>query len=190
MAILLLTDGTTRKDLSAIARELAPLNVTLKHYTARPSQIFPDPLLDLLPKDVLTEPEKQYILELHHYYADVFKQENDHLWCDLLTVHPGSPNLYTLTATHSPYHVHVDPESLYVLSGSAIFGFAYPDGNHVKLLVQQQDYLYIPAGVEHWFSPTASLNVKALRYFASVEGWVPQYTGTEAHDPRDRLRFS
>jgi 1,2-dihydroxy-3-keto-5-methylthiopentene dioxygenase len=63
-----------------------------------------------------------------------------------------------------------------------IYGFVRPDGSQVQLLVQAQDYLYIPADVEHWCSPTASLNFKAVRYFAIAEGWVPNYTGTQVSD--------
>jgi 1,2-dihydroxy-3-keto-5-methylthiopentene dioxygenase len=110
------------------------------------------------------------------------------LWCDLLNVHPGSFNLHHLIATYGRYHTHPAAEPLYVLAGEMIYGFVRLDGSQVQLLVQTQDYLYIPANVEHWCSPTASLNFKGIRYFAIAEGWIPNYTGTQVSDSLQKPR--
>jgi 1,2-dihydroxy-3-keto-5-methylthiopentene dioxygenase len=178
MANLLLDDGTIESDLSEITRELTPLGIEFRHYDPGTSLLFPN----LLDQDVLTESEKLYTTELHNSVFEFIQQENNTLWCDLLNLHPGSPNLHHLIATYSRYHTHTTPEPLYVLAGEMIYGFVRPDGSQVQLLVQAQDYLYIPAGVEHWCSLTASLNFKAVRYFANAEGWVPKYTGTQFSD--------
>ncbi|MHC5756220.1 1,2-dihydroxy-3-keto-5-methylthiopentene dioxygenase [Nostoc sp.] len=175
MANLLLDDGTIESDLGEIARELAPLGVQLRHYDPGTSLLFSN----LLDQDVLTEAEKRYCVELHNSVFEFLQQENGGIWCDLLNVHPGSFNLHHLIASYSRYHTHPAAEPLYVLAGEMIYGFVRPDGSQVQLLVQAQDYLYIPAGVEHWCSPTASLNFKGIRYFAIAEGWVPNYTGTQ-----------
>ncbi|MFN6528098.1 cupin domain-containing protein [Nostoc sp. ChiSLP03a] len=184
MANLLLNDGTIESDLDEIARELAPLGIQLKHYDPGTSLLFPN----LLDQDVLTETEKRYYVELHNSVFEFLQQENGALWCDLLNVHPGSFNLHHLIATYGRYHTHPAPEPLYVLSGEMIYGFVRPDGSQVQLLVQAQDYLYIPAGVEHWCSPTALLNFKGIRYFAIAEGWVPNYTGTQVSDSSQKPR--
>ncbi|MHC0062045.1 acireductone dioxygenase [Nostoc sp. UIC 10890] len=178
MANLLLDDGTIESDLGEIARELAPLGIQLRHYDPGTSLLFPD----LLDQAVLTESEKRYCVELHNSVFEFIQQENGALWCDLLNVHPGSFNLHHLIATYGRYHTHPAAEPLYVLAGEMIYGFVRPDGSQVQLLVQAQDYLYIPADVEHWCSPTASLNFKGIRYFAIAEGWVPNYTGTQVSD--------
>ncbi|WYL97118.1 MAG: cupin domain-containing protein [Gloeotrichia echinulata IR180] len=178
MATLLLDDGTIESDLGEIARELAPLGIYLKHYDPGTSLLFPD----LLQQDVVTDSEKSYILELHNGVFEFLHQENAYLWCDLLNVHPGSPHIQTLIATYSRYHIHTAAEPLYVLAGEMIFGFVRPDGSHIQLLVQKQDYLLIPAGVEHWCSLTSSLHFKGVRYFTTAEGWLPTYTGTQLID--------
>lgn len=178
MAILQLEEGKVESDLSEIVRELAPMGVYLKHYDPGTSLLFPN----LLEQDVLTNSEKHYIVELHNSVFEFLQQENGSLWCDLLNVHPGVPNLQMLIDTYSRYHTHTSPEPLYVLAGEMIFGFVRPDGSQVQLLVQPQDYICIPAEVEHWCSLTASLNFKAVRYFTSAEGWVPNYTGTQLND--------
>lgn len=174
MALLQLDGGTTYTDIEEIAEELAPLRVHLKHFDLGTSLGFPD----LSDQDVLTESEKRNILQLHNSFFAFLKQERCYLWSDLLNVHPGSPHLQPLMATYSRYHVHIAPEALYVLAGGAIFRFVRPDGSQVQLLVQPQDYLHISAGVEHGFSLDAFLQFKAVRYFTTVEGWVPQYTKT------------
>ncbi|ALF54275.1 acireductone dioxygenase [Nostoc piscinale CENA21] len=180
MAILLREDGTVESDFSEIVRELAPIGVYLKHYDPGTSLLF----TNLLEQDVLTALEKQYIVDLHNSVFEFLQQENGSLWCDLLNVHPGVPNLQMLNDTYSRYHTHTAAEPLYVLAGEMIFGFVRSDGSQVQVLVQSQDYISIPAGVEHWCSLTASLNFKAVRYFTSAEGWLPNYTGTQLSDAR------
>jgi 1,2-dihydroxy-3-keto-5-methylthiopentene dioxygenase len=64
------------------------------------------------------------------------------------------------------------------LDGEVIFGFVRPDGSQVQLLLRSQDFLHIPAGVEHWSGLSATLTLKAVRYFATSDSWIPQHTGT------------
>ncbi|MBD2665911.1 acireductone dioxygenase [Richelia sinica FACHB-800] len=175
MANLLLDDGSIQRDLSEIVAELEPMGIKLKHYDPGTSLLFPE----LLEQDVITESEKRYIVGLHSSVFEFLQQDNGYLWCDLLNVHPGSPQLETWIATYNRYHTHTAPEAVYLLAGEMIYGFVQPDGRQVQLLIQGQDYLHIPAGIEHWCSPAVSLHFKVVRYFTTVEGWMPNYTGTE-----------
>ncbi|TAF09592.1 MAG: acireductone dioxygenase [Nostocales cyanobacterium] len=174
MAILLLDDGTVENDLSEIVRELEPLGINLRHYDPGTSLLFPE----LLEQETITESEKRYILGLHNSVFECLQQENGYLWSDLLNIHPGSPNLDTWIATYGRYHTHNAAEAMYLLAGEMIYGFVKPDGGQVQLLMKSQDYLNIPAGVEHWCSFSASLHFKVIRYFTTVEGWIPNYTGS------------
>ncbi|MDM9384050.1 cupin domain-containing protein [Chlorogloeopsis sp. ULAP01] len=178
MSILKLENGQILSHLSDIQRELATLNIQIEHQDLGKSLRSPE----LLAQDILSQQEKQRILHLYENDFEVLKQKVDYHFYDLLVLHPGSPNLYTLAAAYSRYHTHKDAEALYILAGEAMFGFVQPEGNQVQLLVQAHDYIYIPAEVEHWFSPAASLHVKALRYFTSADGWIPEYTGTRFQD--------
>lgn len=175
MAKLLLENNTIYHDLSDIEREITPLGIQLRHFDPGSALLFPD----LPNQDMLADTQKREILELHNSLFEFLKQEGSFLWNDLLVLHPGSPNLHTLVTTYSRYHTHNAPEAYYVLAGEAIIGLLKPDGSQLQLLIEAQDYLHIPTKVEHWFSPSATLNFKAVRYFANVEGWVPQYTGTK-----------
>ncbi|CEJ45876.1 acireductone dioxygenase [Umezakia ovalisporum] len=178
MATLLLDDGTINRDLNEIVQELAALSIHIKHYDPGTSLLFPH----LLEQEVLIDSEKQHIIGLHNSVFELIQQQNGYLWCDLLNLHPGLPNLENLIATYSRYHNHNAPEALYILAGEMIFSFVKPDNGQIHLLLQSQEYIHISAGVEHWCSPTASLHCKAIRYFTTVEGWVPNYTDTQLSD--------
>jgi cupin superfamily acireductone dioxygenase involved in methionine salvage len=108
------------------------------------------------------------------------RERNEEIWIELINDlgTRSHPHLYALLAHCDRCHTHTDSEALYILAGEGIFGFVRPDGSQVELIVQPEEYIRVPAGIEHWFSPTASLQLKAVRYFTSVEGWVPQYTNT------------
>ncbi|MBW4507757.1 MAG: acireductone dioxygenase [Scytonematopsis contorta HA4267-MV1] len=177
MSILKLDNGEIIRNESEIQLILAPLYIQVRN-------CYSEKLLDdainsskALSQDVLDYSEKNQVLHLHSSFLDSLKQEFGSLWYDLLVLHPGSANLFSLTRTYSRYHTHTDAEALYLLSGEALFGFIRPDGSHVQLLLEKHDYIHIPAGCEHWFSLTASLNLKAVRYFATTDGWMPQHTG-------------
>jgi 1,2-dihydroxy-3-keto-5-methylthiopentene dioxygenase len=45
----------------------------------------------------------------------------------------------------------------------------------MQLLLQEGNYIKIPAGVTHWLSLSASLEVKAIRYSLTAQGLKPQY---------------
>jgi 1,2-dihydroxy-3-keto-5-methylthiopentene dioxygenase len=184
MAILQLDDGTTFRNTADIARALAPLCIQLIQYPQAQESY----LSELLGQDSLSDQEKSQILRSFDYQFRDLRQKAGYVWYDLLILHPGSPNLYALTENFSRYHTHSGSEALSVLAGEAIFGFVRPDRSHVQLLVQPEDYIHIPAGTEHWFSPAASLHFKAIRYFTTVADWAPHYTGTEVINSSRKLR--
>ncbi|BAZ17812.1 hypothetical protein NIES4071_96920 [Calothrix sp. NIES-4071] len=175
MATLKLNNGEIITESSQIKDILAPFLIQLDHYNLEESSF----CSSLLAQDVLSYLEKDHISQLHQCEFDFIKLQGDYFCYDLFVLHPGSPNLYTQTKTYSRYHTHEDAEALYILSGEAIFGFVLPDGNQVQLLLQAHDFIHIPPRCEHWFSPAASLNIKAIRYFSGARGWMPEYTNTE-----------
>lgn len=172
MPILKLSSGAVLASEIKIQQELACLSIQIKTYEFGKSLSFDK----LISQDVLSYAEKEEILLS---YASYFKSCNfklGNVCYDLLVLHPGSPSLYSLTATYSRYHTHTDAEVLYILSGEVIFGFVQADGSQIELLLQENDYIHIPPGCEHWFSLSASMHCKALRYLTTADGWIPQHT--------------
>ena len=175
MAILQLEDGTTYTQLSDIARELAPLNVQLNRWTVGEH---PE-VHQLLAKDALNEEEKEQVLQALDGYFEELKQSSGYESRDLIVLHPEVPNLDALLSKFSSCHYHTDDEVRYIVAGEGIFGFVRPDGSQVELTVQPEEYINVPANTEHWFCLTSSKRIKAVRYFTTTEGWVPQYTDSE-----------
>jgi len=175
VAILQLEDGTTYTQLGDIARELAPLKVQLNCW---PVGDHPE-IHRLLAKDALSDEEKEQVLQaVDHYFAQL-QQTAGYQSRDLIVLHPEVPNLDTLLSKFNQCHYHTDDEVRYIVAGEGVFGFVRPDGSQVELTVQAEEYINVPANTEHWFYLTPSQRVKAVRYFTTTEGWVPEYTGKE-----------
>lgn len=175
MARLHLEDGTIYTQLEDIARELDPLNVQLNYWSVgNRSEI-----RELLLKDALNEEEKEQVLEALDGYFEQLKQGLGYQSRDLIVLHPNTPNLDTLLSKFDRTHTHADPEVRYIIDGEAVFGFVRPDGSQVELTIQPEEYINVPAGTEHWFHLTQMRRVKAVRYFTTTEGWIPEYTETK-----------
>ncbi|OUL24694.1 acireductone dioxygenase [Nostoc sp. RF31YmG] len=180
MAILQLENGTFYKDLKDITRELASLNIQLNQWIVGSDR----QLHDLLAKDSLNEDEKEQVLQALDGYFEQLQQTAGYQSRDLIVLHPGIANLDELLAKFAQIHTHADDEVRYIIDGEAVFGFVRPDGSQVELTIQPQEYINVPARTEHWFHLTPAKRVKAVRYFITTEGWVPQYTAKEIRIPQ------
>lgn len=177
MAKLRLADGTIHTDWSTISNELSPLNIQLNYWSLREDA----QLSHLLEQESLNDDEKDRVLTALDGYFEQLQQTAGYQSRDLIVLHPGTPNLDALLAKFDRIHTHADDEVRYVIDGEGIFGFVSPDGSQVELTVQAEEYINVPAGTEHWFYLTPKRRIKAIRYFISTEGWVPQYTGTDIY---------
>lgn len=174
MAILRLEDRKTYTQFRDISRELAPLNIRLERCPVGKTLDLPG----LLAQDILSPAQKEQVLQGVSSHFEQVKCYG-YQWRDLMVLHPGATYLDALISYLDRSHTQVDDEALYVLAGEGIFGFVRPDGSQVELIIQAEDYINIPSGTEHWFCLTASLHIKAVRYFTTVGGWMPQYTHTK-----------
>ncbi|HEY9602948.1 MAG TPA: acireductone dioxygenase [Allocoleopsis sp.] len=182
MAILRLEDGTRYTNFNEIVSELESLQIQLKHLPLGEKLASYHRLLE---QDILNARQKEQVLAAVDHYFIELKRTAGFQWRDLTVLHPGSPCLHALITHFDRCHTHADDEALYLLSGECIFGFVRPERTQIELIVQEQEYIRVPARTEHWFCPTASLQFKAVRYFITVGGWTPQYTDTQIsfHQP-------
>ncbi len=176
MAILRLEDGTTYTQLVDIARELAPLNIQIKHWCIGDNTR----LHSLLAQENLNEEEKEQVLTALDNYFEELQRTLGYQSRDLIVLHPLL-NLDALLAKFNQIHTHAEDEVRYIVDGEGIFGFVRPDGSQVELTVQPEEYINVPAGTEHWFYLTPEGRVKAVRYFSGTQGWTPEYIGKEIH---------
>jgi 1,2-dihydroxy-3-keto-5-methylthiopentene dioxygenase len=177
VATLRLEDGTIYKELEAIAHELSSLNIQIARWVVGDNP----QLHDLLKQPQLSEDEKNQVLIALDRYFESLQPTAGYLSRDLIVLHPETPNLEALLAKFERIHTHADDEVRYILDGEGVFGFVCPDRSQVELTVEAEEYINVPAGTEHWFYLTSQCRIKAIRYFTGIEGWVPQYTGTEIH---------
>ena len=171
MAVLKLEDGTKYTQLEDITRELTPLNVKLNYWKVGNDSS----IKQLIAQESLTEAEKEQILQSLDHYFEQLKQSHGYQARDLIVLHPHIPNLDTLLSKFDRLHTHADDEVRYVIDGEGVFGFVRPDGSQVELTIQPEEYINVPAGTKHWFYLTNKRRIKALRYFITTEGWIPQY---------------
>ncbi|MBD0336465.1 MAG: cupin domain-containing protein [Cyanobacteria bacterium Co-bin13] len=175
MAKIKFETGETITDLSAIAQTLAPLHIQLNHWP-----LGDDPeLAQLLAQESLTDDEKETVLvKLDHYFQQLRETEG-YQNRDLIVLNPQTPNLETLLTKFDKIHTHADGEVRYIVDGEGVFGFVLPDESQVELTIEPGEYINVPNGTEHWFVLTERRRIKAVRYFAGTDGWVPEYTGRE-----------
>lgn len=175
MAVLQLEDGTTYTQLGDITRELAPLNIQLNYWSIGDNL----EIKSLLAQDALTDEQKEQVLQALDGYFEQLKASDGYQSRDLIVLHPEVPNLNTLLSKFDRCHYHTDAEVRYIVAGEGVFGFIRPDGSQVELTIQPEEFINVPENTEHWFYLTPSQRIKAVRYFTTMEGWVPEYTDKE-----------
>lgn len=170
MAILQLEDGQTLTTLDAIQTQLTVLHVQLNRW--------PTGELTLLQQPSLDDEQKETVLRTLDHYFQSLQTSAGYQSRDLIVLHPETPNLDALLAKFSRPHTHADDEVRYIVDGEGVFGFVCPDGSQMELTIQAEEYINVPACTEHWFYLTPKRRIKAVRYFCTMEGWVPEYTET------------
>lgn len=178
MATLFFENGNSTSDLETISTELSSLGVQLSHWPIEPS------IQTILQKTALDDREKQRVLEGCDGYFQQLKNRLGYQSCDLIVLHDKVDGLDTILAKFDKTHTHDDDEVRYIVDGEGIFGFTRPDGSQVELKVMGGDYINVPQNTEHWFYLTTTKRIKAVRYFTTMEGWIPVYTNTKINLPR------
>jgi 1,2-dihydroxy-3-keto-5-methylthiopentene dioxygenase len=171
MAILQLENGKIYHNWNGIASQIGGSKVVMDCIPFCQSA----EITELMNQDVLSVYERQKILNNHKNLLNTVQIRDRYKKRELIVLHPGSPLLYPFLAQNQSWHTHNESEGLLILSGEVIVGLKDADGNEMQLLLQEGNYIKIPAGVTHWLSLSASLEVKAIRYSLTAQGLKPQY---------------
>lgn len=172
MAVLQLENGRIYSELGAIASKLAALNITVDRLPIKKHPVAEK----LLAQDILKPSEKQQVLQALKGGFEELKRAGGYQWYDLKVLHPGSPQVYAIENQSHRTHTHKDAEVMQVLTGECVFGFVNSKGSQIQLLLQAEEYITVPGNTEHWFYLVPPLCLKAVQYYTTAEGWVPQYT--------------
>lgn len=174
MAKLFLEDGSEINDFDAIVSAVAAAGITL---VRRPVAADPE-LAALLARDALTPDENAQVLaRFAPFLADEQAHHGVTAW-DLVVLHPAIPELDAKLATFARCHTHGDDEVRYVLAGEGVFGAVLPDGRQVELQVDAEEYIRVPAGLQHWFRMSGLRRIQCIRTFAGPMTWEASFTGT------------
>lgn len=172
MAQLQRLNKATLTEASDIEAVLQPLGVRLASWPVNPE------MSALLEQPVLTDEEKEQLLRGHDARFEQLRHTLGYQTRDLVVLHPDVPGLDGMLAKFDRCHYHTDDEVRYIIAGEGVFGFVLSDGDQAELLLSEGEYINIPARTEHWFHLTERKSIKAIRYFTSTAGWVPEYTET------------
>ncbi|HEY9661773.1 MAG TPA: hypothetical protein V6C65_25235 [Allocoleopsis sp.] len=171
MATLRLETGKIYTEMAAINRHLQALQVKVDPLPLQEYLVTPETcrsLQNLFSQDILNLTQKQEILQaLSPKFAPPQHVEACSS-CELMVVSLSSSHLYQFMAQGSRPRCYSADEVFYVLSGECIFGFSLPNGSRLELMLQAQERIKVPAGVRHWVSLSALLQVKAIRYLTGI----------------------
>ena len=97
---------------------------------------------------------------------------------DVVSLRPDHPEKAALRAKFLSEHTHDDFEVRFFVEGQGIF-YMHAEGKVYVALCEQGDLISVPADTRHWFDMGENPDFKCIRLFATPEGWVANFTGSD-----------
>lgn len=107
------------------------------------------------------------------------KEAEGYTAADVVALTPDHPQRAALRAKFLDEHTHSEDEVRYFVAGRGLF-FLHLDDRVHRVLCEAGDLLSVPAGTTHWFDTGAEPDFTAIRLFTNPEGWVADFTGSDA----------
>lgn len=106
---------------------------------------------------------------------DALKQAKGYVTQDVIELRPDTPNLDAICAKFIDEHTHDDDEVRFVLEGEGIFDIRSTDDRWMRVVVQAGDLIVVPADRFHRFLLTDRKQIRCVRLYQDMSGWVPHY---------------
>ncbi|SMF95789.1 1,2-dihydroxy-3-keto-5-methylthiopentene dioxygenase [Methylomagnum ishizawai] len=96
---------------------------------------------------------------------------------DVVSLKPDHPQKDELRAKFLSEHTHDDFEVRFFVEGRGLF-YLHAEGKVYAVLCEQGDLISVPDNIQHWFDMGENPAFKCIRFFATPEGWVANFTGS------------
>ncbi|KFY36252.1 hypothetical protein V494_05180 [Pseudogymnoascus sp. VKM F-4513 (FW-928)] len=123
---------------------------------------------------------------LYYNYSDIeqvdaLASERSYKNRDVITVSPGSMGDVYETKVKSFFaeHMHEDEEIRYIRDGKGYFDVRNEGDEWIRILLEKDDLIILPAGIYHRFTTDESNFIVAMRLFKEEPKWTPLNRGPD-----------
>ncbi|KFZ23408.1 hypothetical protein V502_02098 [Pseudogymnoascus sp. VKM F-4520 (FW-2644)] len=113
--------------------------------------------------------------------VDALASERSYKNRDVITVSPGAMGEVYETKVKSFFaeHMHEDEEIRYIRDGKGYFDVRNEGDEWVRILLEKDDLIILPAGIYHRFTTDESNFIVAMRLFKEEPKWTPLNRGPD-----------
>ncbi|KAJ9498617.1 1,2-dihydroxy-3-keto-5-methylthiopentene dioxygenase [Exophiala xenobiotica] len=122
---------------------------------------------------------------------DDIAKERNYKNRDVITVSPDAMGSVYEDKVKSFFHEHLheDEEIRYIRDGAGYFDVRSQDDDWVRIRLEKDDMIILPAGIYHRFTTDESNYIKAMRLFKDEPKWTPLNRGTETDVNQHRKTY-